>query len=123
METFDLRLKSPFTALLAGPTGSGKTQLIASLIAKADDVCDTLPKEIIYCYGVWQKSFEKIEGITFPEGMLGVKKNISRDGVSHWIIVDNLMNKANGQTDDLYTKYSHHLNLKLPCCYKLQTRK
>ena len=111
METFDLRLKSPFTALLAGPTGSGKTQLIASLIAKAGDVCDTLPKEIIYCYGVWQKSFEKIEGVTFHEGMLDVKENIPRDGVSRWIIVDDLMDEANGQTDDLYTKYSHHLNI------------
>ena len=57
------------------------------------------------------KIVEKIKRITFHEGMLDVKEKIPRDGVSRWIIVDDLMDEANGQTDDLYTKYSHHLNI------------
>ena len=69
METFDLRLKAPFTAIVAGPTGSGKTELIALLIANVEHVCYPPPKEIIYYYGVWQKSFEEIKGVTFCEGM------------------------------------------------------
>jgi type IV secretory pathway VirB4 component len=42
------RLKSPFTALVSGPTGSGKTVLIAKLIANASDLSSPPPVEIIY---------------------------------------------------------------------------
>ena len=111
MERFDLRLKAPFTAIVAGPTSSGKTILLKSLIANASEVCNPPPKEIIYCYGVWQKAFEDIENVTFHEGMIDVKDRIPKDGMSRWIVVDDLMDEANGETDALYTKYSHHLNI------------
>lgn len=111
MSTYDLRLKSPFTAIIAGPTGSGKTHLLSSLIKRANDVCFPPPKEIIYCYGVWQTAFESIKEVTFHEGLIDIKENIPRDGNNRWVIIDDLMNEANGQTDDLYTKFSHHLNI------------
>ena len=111
MDTHDIRLKSPFTAIIAGPTGSGKTRLLTSLISKASSVCYPPPQEIIYCYGVWQKAFDFVEGVTFHEGMINIKETIPKDGVNRWVIVDDLMDEINGQTDDLYTKYSHHLNI------------
>ena len=46
MEYFDLRLKAPFTAIIAGPTSSGKTVLLKSLISNAHDVCVPLPKKL-----------------------------------------------------------------------------
>jgi energy-coupling factor transporter ATP-binding protein EcfA2 len=111
MESFDLRLKSPFTAIIAGPTASGKTHLLRSLIANVNDVCDHPPEEVIYCYGVWQKMFESIDGVTFHEGMIDVKERIPRDGIHRWLVIDDLMDETNSQTDELYTKYSHHLNV------------
>jgi len=111
METYDLRLKSPFTAIVAGPTGSGKTFLLSSLIKKAKEVSFPEPKEIIYCYGVWQPAFESFEGVTFHEGLIDIKERISKDGANRWLIIDDLMDEKNTQTDELYTKFSHHLNI------------
>ena len=108
MEIFDLRLKAPSTAVVAGPTGSGKKRLHASLIANVVQVCYPPPREIIYCYGVWQKAFEEIKGVTFCEIMCDVKEKMPRDGNSQLIIVDDIMDEANGQTDHLYTMHSHH---------------
>jgi len=111
MESFDIRLKSPFTAIVAGPTGSGKTHLLSRLISNAHIVSNPPPKEIIYCYGVWQKAFESIQGVKFHEGLLDIKEAIPRDGEARWLIIDDLMDKANEQTDELYTKFSHHMNI------------
>ena len=43
--------------------------------------------------------------------MIDVKERVPKDGVSRWIVVDDLMEEAYGQTDALYTKFSHHLNI------------
>lgn len=111
METHDLRLKAPFTAIIAGPTGSGKTQLLSTLINQASHVCDKTPTEIIYCYGMWQPLYANMKGVTFHKGMVDVTQRIPEDGAARWIIVDDLMDEVKGQADDLYTKYSHHLNV------------
>ena len=45
----DARLQSPFTALVAGPTGSGKTRVVLDLIAHADKVSVPPPVKVVYC--------------------------------------------------------------------------
>ena len=81
----DARLKSPFTALVAGPTRSGKTVLVAKRIKKAAVVAKPPPREIIYCYGVWHPSFETLEGlVTFRQGMINVPEDIPSDGANRW---------------------------------------
>ena len=50
---FDPRLQGLFTCLLAGPTGSGKTQLVFKLIENADKIINLPMKAIVYCYGQW----------------------------------------------------------------------
>lgn len=113
MKSDDLRLKSPFTAIIAGPTGSGKAHLRANLINHASKVCDMLPQEIIYCYSVWPPMYEKMNGVTFNKGMIDVTERIPQDGTARWIIVDDLMEEAKDQANDLYAKYSHHLNVSM----------
>ena len=58
-QEIDVRLKFPFTALVAGPTGCGKTTTICAFIRKAQKIASPPPVEIIYCYSVYQDVFSK----------------------------------------------------------------
>lgn len=111
----DVRLKTPFTAMVAGPTGCGKTVLITKLLTHCDTVADRQPLEIIYCYGAWQPAFKALKKnpkITMHEGMIDAG-DIPSDGAQRWLVIDDLMSETGGtkNTNDLYTKHSHHKNV------------
>jgi hypothetical protein len=112
MEIADVRLKSPFTAIVTGPTGCGKTRLLMRLIESADYVCTEPPVSITYCYGEWQYVFDSVKGVTFHEGMIDYE-DIPRDGKPRWLIIDDLMSEVSGksETNNLFTKISHHRNV------------
>ena len=68
---FDPRLQGPFTCLVAGPTGCGKTQLIFKLMDNADQLITPPVHNIVYCYGQWQNEFKQFENkVTFHEGLI-----------------------------------------------------
>jgi hypothetical protein len=110
---FDARLQSPFTALVIGPTGCGKTNLIMRLISWALWICTQPPVEIVVCYGEWQPAFEDAQGVRFHQGMADVEEIAPSDGQHRWLIVDDLLSETAGKSDlnDLFTKHSHHRNL------------
>ena len=75
---YDLRLKSPFTAIVSGPTGSGKTQLVSKVIENALEVCVNPPVQIYYCYGAEQEKFTELKAnssipIEFTEGLVDIE--------------------------------------------------
>ena len=43
----------PFTCMIAGMTGSGKTIWVQSLLQQAQNVIDQPPQRIIWCYSQW----------------------------------------------------------------------
>jgi hypothetical protein len=109
----DLRLKSPFGAVIAGPSGAGKSVVMERLIERRDTMCDNPPEEVIYCYGSWQPAFERMRNVTFHEGLIDFKAGLPSDGKPRWLIIDDLMSEssANEDVDDLFTKHSHHKNI------------
>ena len=113
-ERVDMRLKSPFTALMVGPTGSGKTRTMFKLIENKNWVCTEPPAEIHYCYGAWQDAFDAMaDEVVFHEGLIDVEREIASDGKPRWLVIDDLMEEASGKSEinNLYTKYSHHKNI------------
>jgi Cdc6-like AAA superfamily ATPase len=46
-----MHFKAPFTCIVVGATGSGKTQLVKKLIAHRDDLIIPQPQTVLYCYG------------------------------------------------------------------------
>jgi len=64
-----LPLRHPFTALVTGPTGSGKTSFVFKLIESADIMIDPPPAEIVYCYGEYQASFDRYPHVDFRQGL------------------------------------------------------
>lgn len=51
----DLRLKSPFTAIVAGPTSSGKSHIVFRLIKHRAEMINCIMEEVIYCLPPGQK--------------------------------------------------------------------
>jgi hypothetical protein len=112
-ESHEVHLKSPFTAIMAGPTGAGKTRALMNLIKRATFISNPPPEEIIYCYGEWQKTFEDTPNVRFHDGAIDPENDIPNDGKHRWLILDDLMNELGGkdQTNKLFTKNSHHRNI------------
>ena len=112
-EDYDPTMRSPFTAMIAGPTGSGKTQAIFRMIEASQTIAHPPPTEIHYCYGAYQKAFDDVSGVIFHEGMIDITVSFPRDGKNRWLIIDDLMDEVSGKADAnaLYTKHSHHLNI------------
>ncbi|GFY49144.1 uncharacterized protein TNIN_469841 [Trichonephila inaurata madagascariensis] len=60
-----LKLVHPFTLILAGPSGSGKSQFVKKLIE--NKMIKPFPKKIVWCYGINQTLYEEMPNISFHE--------------------------------------------------------
>ncbi len=96
--------RHPFTALVAGPTGCGKTYFVSKLVEHARDLITPPPEEIIWCFSVWQAAYEEIRGVKFVEGP---NYELSPDKRT-LLILDDLMDCADKKLSNLFTKLSHH---------------
>ena len=104
-----MQWKHPFTALVAGPTGSGKTVFTAKLIEKASVMIEPPPLKILWCYGVYQKSFQDMRNVEFHEGIPDI--NLFDGSQRTLLILDDLMQQADDSVSLLFTRDSHHRNL------------
>ena len=109
----DPRFKHPFTGVLAGPTGSGKTVFIQKLLLNIKSLVTPVPETILVCYGEWQPAYNEIKdynlNIEFIEGLPDLDGLVA--GEPKLIIIDDLMGETNDQITRLFTKGSHHKNL------------
>ena len=66
-KSYDPHLVWPYSLLLCGPTGCGKTTWIVELLRHHDELFTHTPKKLIWIYGVEQPDlFETIRKIWFP---------------------------------------------------------
>lgn len=99
--------------LVLGPSNSGKTVITRALIENADTIFSTLPDEIIYCYGAYQKGFEDMSKVTrFHEGLIDLA-DIPQDNRPRVLILDDISDEAGNSQDvaNLFVKFSHHRNI------------
>lgn len=111
----DLRWKHPFTAIVAGPSGSGKSCFVTRFIDNMNEMCDThfaniywhQPQVNIGSNSNNNNSDGKIQYRT------GLPDQDEFDGNSppNLIVVDDMMRESDGSVVDLFTKGSHHRNL------------
>ena len=100
---------SPSTAVICGPTSSGKTQLTYKIIENHEQLFTKKVDQIIWCYAVYQKEYENFPNVTFHEGILDVSK---LDKTKHKVIIlDDLMTEMNETVAKTFTVYSHHMNI------------
>ena len=101
--------------MIKGPSGSGKTVFTTKLLLYNPELFKDPPQDVHYCYGSWQKGFDKLEkeGVQFPEGILdsdALPKWFPEGGV---LALDDLMDHGGNDKRvlDLFTKHSHHQNI------------
>lgn len=101
----------PFTCLVAGPSKSGKTQLVLQLVSSINEYAAGNIEKVIYCYSEWQQAFDGYPTIEFHQGLIDYESLCST--IPKLIIIDDLMEEAvqNRSVVDLFTKGSHHKNL------------
>ena len=103
----DIRLKCPFTCLIAGATMTGKTNFVCELIES--DMMDTKIEDIVVCYNEWQPAYERMKTrCRFNHGL------IDPDDVDpsfpHLIILDDLMDSDDERIQTFFTRTCHHRN-------------
>jgi len=106
-----LLLSHPFTSIVCGPTGCGKTRWIFRLIENADKIISPCPTRILYCYGEYQALFAKYPGVEFNDGLPDISKFDGKEPTL--LIIDDLMNETNSDVERIFTRMSHHRNLSM----------
>ena len=109
----------PFTCMVAGMTGSGKTAWVQTLLQQAQNVIDPPPERIVWCYSQWQPAYMVLVA-TIPqiEFVKGIPPDLEHDSYfdvnkRDLIVFDDQMSDAGGDKRivNLFTRGSHHRNL------------
>ena len=111
----DLTFKHPFTCMLAGPSQSGKSTLLAKILENNQHLFTPAPTKIVYCYARWSEGFNQLKQIsppiTFHEGLPDIDQFSVHD--NNVIILDDLMIQVEKDSTmlELFTTDSHHKNI------------
>ena len=109
----NLMFKTPFTMIVAGSTGSGKSQFVHRLVVGLVDMMTPeiahLPLRVVWVYGIWQEKYK----IPFSSHNCSIiyTPDIPEDtSETDVIVLDDLMSNLGDQKmlSDLFTKKSHH---------------
>ena len=103
----DYTFKAPTSISISGTTSSGKTTLVKRIL-ETPSLFSIEPKRIVYCYNVWQPTFETMsDTIEFRKGV----HIPTLDPAQHTVIVfDDLMDEilTSKEAVGLFTVGSHH---------------
>ena len=105
----------PFCCMIAGPSQSGKSTLLAKILHNNKIMITPQPARIIYCYARWSNDFEKLKLvypiIEFREGLPDI--DVFSATQNNLFILDDLMTLAEKDKSivELFTTDSHHKNI------------
>lgn len=105
----DTRWGHPFTCLVSGPTGSGKSVFVKRVVEHAQTLIHPPPDRVVWCYGEWQPLYTTLPTVDFHEGIPTPADFNPQERTL--VIVDDLMAEANDRVTALFTKGSHHRNI------------
>ena len=122
MMYYDIRVKTPFSLILSGASGSGKTTFLERFIKNFSKITDgseiTFPKLLWFSGTNQPELFKRIES-SFPGTVRffdsidsEIYSKIESEGRNSTIVLDDLMHEMSGLSDigKLFTKGRSHLN-------------
>ena len=108
----DTGLVHPFTSIVAGPTGCGKTTFIVSLLRHSHTLVNLPPEKITWCYGEWQPLYSTLSTIhpnlECVEGLPDMSSFDSKN--RNLVVIVDLMPETDERVTKLFTKKSHRCN-------------
>ena len=104
----NLAWNHPFTCVIAGPTGCGKTVWVRQFLEHISTIMSPVPEEVVWCYGEWQAVYEQMKDVTFVEGLPQTQS--WTDGKPRLIILDDLISY---DEEILYFINFHHVRSSL----------
>ena len=104
---------------VSGATMSGKSFWTFHLLREKETMFTSPPEKVLYCYGIFQPLFEKVEKempfVTFHQGLPSeeVLQHLASPTSCNLIILDDLMEQvtSSGDMESLFVKGVHHLHL------------
>ena len=107
-EVFCFEFKNPFTMMVAGPTKSGKTTFVATLLSQAGSYYTKKPNKIFYFYNQSITDNSVLDKIVdeFIEGLPDEKwltKMYEQHGKNCTIVIDDQMHNINKDVAELFT--------------------
>lgn len=99
----------PARILISGPSGSGKSHLVARILADLDDVFDKKIEGVTVCFTRNQSLYaDMVSKCKVPVKMVkGLPENLNIPK-KHLLVLDDLMGDGYQKISDIFTKDSHH---------------
>ena len=101
-----LPFSHPFTCIVSGPTGCGKTSFVLRLVDNVDTMIAPPPDKIIYYFTEYQSIFDRYPHVTFRQGV--PKSDEIEDMHDALVILDDMMTEADQKILNIFTRGSHH---------------
>ena len=114
---YSILLTHSFGLMISGGTKTGKTTFVKQLLANASVMIEPPPENIIYFYSEYQDTFGEIEvlvpGIQFVQGLPDSMIDSINPNTRNLYIIDDMMGEKDVVIAKLFTKKSHHGNLRV----------
>ena len=113
----DARWKHPFTCIVAGPTGCGKSTFGTCMLRHAAAMID--PEKITRCYGEWKEAYATTDlvHVRFEVGLPTAA--MFESTTRNLIVIDDLMAETDERVTTLFTKKV--TTGTRPCCISYRT--
>lgn len=101
-----LKLITPFSMVLAGPSGSGKSKFLFELLDNLETCTNPKIEKVIFIYGVYQELYKKYPNIHFTDNLEYMKV---RPAENTLLILDDCMSqiKDSNLLEQLFTRGRH----------------
>jgi hypothetical protein len=99
--------RHPFSAIICGGSGSGKTVFTTKVINQAGSMIQPPPERILYCYGAYQDAYKSLKNVEFRDNVPELTE-LESNKSPMLLIIDDLMGVSDDKVEKIFTEISHH---------------